>query len=284
MRFTVPVELDRICVKDFLRKHCSVSARTLTKLKRTEMGITRNGEHIRSIDILRAGDIIDLNFPKDHMYIEPVDLPVEVVYEDDQIIIFNKPPHMPVHPVKDHKLDTLANAAAFHALNKGENYIFRVINRLDKDTSGLVLSAKNAYAAAFLKNHTEKLYFALCEGRIEGSGTIDEPLRLKEGHGIQREIGEGGVRAVTHYKAVKNYNDEYTLLEIRLETGRTHQIRAHFSCKGHPLAGDDMYGGSTEKFPRQCLHCGEIRFIHPESGKELTVRNDINFFKEVKCI
>ncbi len=282
MKFTVPTELDGICVKDFLRRHCSVSARTLAKLKRTEMGITCNGEHIRSIDILHAGDIINLTFPKDDMYLEPIDLPVEIVYEDSQVIIFNKPPYMPVHPVKDYRLNTLANAAAFHAISMGENYIFRVINRLDKDTSGLVLAAKNAYAAAFLKSHTEKLYIALCEGKIERSGTIDEPLRLKEGHGIQREIGEGGVRAVTHYKVLKNYGDEYTLLEIRLETGRTHQIRAHFSGKGYPLAGDSMYGGSRKKFPRQCLHCMQISFIHPESGKTITVRKDIDFFEEIK--
>ena len=282
MRFTVPDELDGICVKDFLRKHCFVSSRTLAKLKRTDMGITCNGEHIRSIDILHAGDMVELSFPKDNMYIEPVDLSVETVYEDSQVIIFNKQPYMPVHPVKDYRLNTLANHTAFHAISMGENYIFRVVNRLDKDTSGLVLAAKNAYAAAFLKNHTDKLYIALCEGRIEGSGTIDEPLRLKEGHGIQREIGEGGVRAVTHYTAVKNYGDEYTLLEIRLETGRTHQIRAHFSCMGYPLAGDDMYGGSREKFPRQCLHCAEICFIHPESGKKIEVRRDIDFFDEIK--
>lgn len=282
MRFTVPGELEGICVKDFLRKHCSVSARSLARLKRTEMGITCNGEHTRSIDILHAGDIIELRFPDDDMHIEPVNLPVEVVYEDSQVIVFNKPPYMPVHPVKDYRLNTLANAAAYHAEIMGERYIFRVINRLDKDTSGLVLAAKNAYAAAFLKDHTEKLYIALCEGRIDGSGTIDEPLRLKEGHGIQREIGEGGVRAITHYTTVKNYGDEYTLLEIHLETGRTHQIRAHFSCKGYPLAGDDMYGGRREKFPRQCLHCAEISFIHPESGKTVTIRKNIDFFEEIK--
>lgn len=282
MRFTVPTDLEGICVKDFLRKHCSVSARTLARLKRTEMGITCNGEHIRSIDILHSGDRIELIFPEDDMYIEPVNLNVEVVYEDAQVIVYNKPPDMPVHPVKDYRLNTLANFAAYHAISVGEKYIFRVVNRLDKDTSGLVLAAKNAYAAAFLKSHTEKLYVALCEGIIEGSGTIDAPLRLKKGHGIQREIGEGGVKAITHYKAVKHYENEYTLLEIRLETGRTHQIRAHFSCMGYPLAGDDMYGGSREKFQRQCLHCAEISFIHPESRKIVKVRKNIDFFEEIE--
>lgn len=282
MKFTVPEELDGITVGKFLRQHCSVSARMLTKLKRVENGITRNGEHIRSIDILHSGDTVDLIFPDDSVHITPVDLPVEIVYEDDSVIVYNKPPFMPVHPVHEHQLDTLANAAAYHMLKTGESYTFRAVNRLDKDTSGLVLVAKNAYAAAFLPNHTEKVYIALCEGKIEGSGTIDAPLRLKEGHTIQREIGEGGERAVTHYTAIKNYGDEYTLLEIRLETGRTHQIRAHFSCRGFPLAGDDMYGGSKERFPRQCLHCTEITFTHSANCKAIALRSDIDFFDEIK--
>lgn len=279
MKFTVPQEFDGITVQNFLRKHCFVSARMLTKLKRVENGITLDGKHIRNIDILHGGDTVELILPEESVHIEPVDLPLDIVYEDEWLIVYNKPPFMPVHPVRDHQFDTLANAAAFHAAKTGENYTFHAINRLDKDTSGLVLAAKNAYGASFLPSRTEKLYIALCEGKITGSGTIDAPLRLKEGHTIQREIGEGGVRAVTHYTAVENYGEDYTLLEIRLETGRTHQIRAHFSCIGHPLAGDDMYGGSRERFPRQCLHCAELSFTHPESGEKLTIRKDLNFFE-----
>ncbi|MBR2177369.1 MAG: RluA family pseudouridine synthase [Clostridia bacterium] len=282
MKFTVSPELDGISVQNFLRRYCHVSARLLAKLKRVENGITCNNNPIRSIDSLKKGDIIELKMPEDIPHIEPVDLPVEIVYEDSSIVIYSKPPKMPVHPVHDHQLDTLANAAAFHALQNGESYAFRAVNRIDRDTSGLVLAAKTPYAAAFLPKRTDKIYVALCEGRLTGNGTIDAPLRLKEGHTIQREIGEGGVRAVTHYEAVENYGNDYTLLRLTLETGRTHQIRAHFAGIGHPLAGDDMYGGSREHFPRQCLHCAELSLIHPETGERLTVRKDINFFDE--CI
>lgn len=280
MRFTVPEELDGITLKSFLRKHCFVSARTLAKLKRTENGITANGSPVRSIDILTAGDIIEISLPEDDAYIEPSELPVEIAYEDEYVIAAVKPPYMPVHPVGDYQKNTLANAIAFHALSMGESYSFRPVNRLDKDTSGLVLAAKDRYSAAFLQGHCEKEYIALCQGRIEGSGTIDRPLRIKEGHTIQREISPDGVRAVTHYRTIKNYGEDHTLLAVRLETGRTHQIRAHFSGIGHPLAGDDMYGGSREHFPRQCLHCREMSFVHPISGKNITVSSDIDFFDE----
>lgn len=271
--FTVDKQLDGISVQNFLRRHCNVSSRLLAKLKRTENGIILNGRLLRSIDILHVGDRVELNFPSDVNNIVPVDLPVEIVYEDNDIIIFNKPPFMLVHPVHEHRFDTLANAAAFHSQSKGESYAFRAVNRLDKDTSGLVLTAKTGYAHTFLAKNTQKVYMALCEGKTEKNGTIDAPIRLKSGHTIQRETGEGGLRAVTHYKALK-YKYDHTLLEIKLETGRTHQIRTHFASIGHPLAGDDMYGGSLEYFSRQCLHCANIELIHPITREKLI------FFKE----
>ena len=266
--FTVPRELDGITVQSFLRKHCQVSARMLARLKRVENGMTVNGNRVRSIDKLCSGDEIALCFPEDNTRIVPVDRPIEVIFEDEQILAVNKPPFMPVHPVHEHQLDTLANAVMYYAKSRGEGYTFRAVNRLDKDTSGIVLIAKNGYAHTFLISHTEKKYCALCEGEIKGSGTIDLPIKIKEGHTIQREAGNGGVRAVTHYKALEcRYG--HTLLEIRLETGRTHQIRTHFSAVGHPLAGDDMYGGSKKIFARQCLHCSEMTIVHPVSGEAM---------------
>jgi len=280
--FIVGENFEGINVQSFLRKHCNVSARLLSRLKRTENGITRNGEHIRSIDILHSGDIVELSFPQDDINILPVEMPLDIVYEDSELIVINKPPYMPVHPVHDHQLDTLANAVIYYSRSKGENYAFRAVNRLDRDTSGLVLIAKTGYAHTYLAKHTEKLYTALCEGEISGSGTIDAPIRLKEGHTIQRETGEGGVRAVTHYKAVK-YMYGHTLLELTLETGRTHQIRTHLSSIGHPLAGDDMYGGSLEYFQRQCLHCSKLFFTHPITHENLTAdKPPEDWFEEIR--
>ena len=268
--FTVKPELDGITVRQFLRRHCHVSARLLARLKRTENGMTVNGKNLRCIDILHSGDAVVLRFPEDSSHIRPVELPLQVLYEDDALMVVHKPPFMPVHPVHQHQTDTLANAVVSYWHRRGEDYTFRAVNRLDRDTSGLVLIAKSSYAHTFLAAHTRKIYLALCEGEISGSGTIDEPIHLKEGHTIQRESGKSGVAAVTHYTCLRTEHG-HTLLQLRLETGRTHQIRTHFAGIGHPLAGDDMYGGSRKWFIRQCLHCTELSFVHPFTGKTVTM-------------
>lgn len=276
--FNVADEFDGITVNDFLRAKCSVSYRLIKKLKRVPMGITSNGEHIRTIDLLHGGDVVILNLPDDENPTEPNSIPIDIIYEDDSVAVINKPYGMPVHPSRDHVDDTLANAFSAHLIERGEsNSAFRVINRLDRDTTGLVLTAKNAHAAAMLHGHTDKVYYAICQGILKGSGTIDAPIRVMEGHGIQREVGEGGIRAVTHWRAVQNMQitapngsiHKLTLLEIHLETGRTHQIRVHFTSLGMPLAGDDMYGGSWDLIQRQALHCGQLSFNHPITGQPM---------------
>ena len=269
--FTVPKEIGSISVQQFLRRHCGVSARLLAKLKRVENGIMCKGVKVRSIDILHGGDVVTLRFPQDEGNILPVKLPLHIVYEDDTVLILNKPPFMPVHPVRDHQTDTLANAVMYYAAQKGEKYTFRAVNRLDKDTSGLILAVKNGYSHTFLIQHTQKRYTALCEGELYGSGVIDSPIRRMEGHTIQREVSPDGARAVTHYESIEVCCG-HTLLSLWLETGRTHQIRTHLSSIHHPLAGDEMYGGSREIFCRQCLHCEALRFMHPVLLKEMTVR------------
>ena len=276
--FSVPPENDGISVYNFLRAKCGVSYRLIKKLKRVPMGITANGIHIRTIDPLHGGDVVRLHIPDDENPTAPVELPIDIIYEDAHIAVLNKPPHMPVHPAREHVADTLANAFSAHLMQNGEpNAAFRVINRLDRDTSGLVLTAKNSHAASLLHGHTDKVYYAICQGTLTGNGTIDAPIRIMEGHGIQREVGEGGVRAVTHWQALKNFTVtapdekryELTLLEIHLETGRTHQIRVHFTSLGMPLAGDDMYGGSRDLIARQALHCGQLDFRHPITGDKM---------------
>ncbi len=270
--FIVPQELDGITVKNFLRRHCQVSARLLARLKRVENGMTVNGTSIKSIDRLRGGDTLCLVFPQDQCEIVPVNMPLSVVYEDADVLAVDKPPGLPVHPVHQYQQNTLANGVMAYARDYGASYTFRAVNRLDKDTSGLVLIAKNSYAHTFLAQHTQKIYLALCEGRIETDGVIDTPIRIKEGHTIQREVGEGGVCAVTHYHVLGHRNG-HTDLELWLEYGRTHQIRTHLSSIGHPLAGDDMYGGHRDYFHRQCLHCAVLTFVHPLTKKTITVQS-----------
>ena len=275
LKFIVPQQNDGISVYNFLRAKCGVSYRLIHKLKHVPMGITANGLHIRTIDPLNGGDTVILNIPEDENPTLPVAMPIDIVYEDEHIAVINKPFGMPVHPAREHIADTLANAFSAPLLANGEpNSAFRVINRLDRDTSGLVLTAKNSHAASLLHGHTDKIYYAICQGLLTGNGTIDAPIRVMEGHGIQREVGEGGIRAVTHWRAMKSFSitaqsgqkHGLTLLEIHLETGRTHQIRVHFTSLGMPLAGDDMYGGSRDLIGRQALHCGQLHFNHPITG------------------
>ena len=278
LTFTVPHENDGISVYHFLRGKCGVSYRLIKKLKHVPLGITANGMHIRTIDPLSGGDVVVLTIPEDDNPTLPSSLPIDIVYEDAHIAVINKSYGMPVHPAREHVTDTLANAFSAHLIAQGEpNAAFRVINRLDRDTSGLVLTAKNSHAASLLHGHTDKIYYAICQGTLHGSGTIDAPIRLMEGRGIQREVGEGGVRAVTHWSVLRNMSltasngavHDLTLLEIHLETGRTHQIRVHFTSLGMPLDGDDMYGGSREFIGRQALHCGQLNFNHPITGEAM---------------
>ncbi len=260
----MPCEQDGITVRGFLRGTCRISARLHTKLKHIENGITVDGKLAKARDILKGGDVVVLHIP-DEESVEAVLMPLDIVYEDEYVLVLNKPANMPVHPTKGHGTDTLANAVAAYL----PNLAFRPINRLDRDTTGLVLAAKDSFSAVRLQESAEKIYYAVCTGKLEGEGTIDAPIRIKEGHGIQREVGEGGEESITHWKSLAS-DDEMSLIECRLETGRTHQIRVHFSSyMKMPLLGDDMYGGSREKISRQALHCGFMAFTHPVTGERM---------------
>ncbi|MEE1125558.1 MAG: RluA family pseudouridine synthase [Acutalibacteraceae bacterium] len=275
LKFTVPAQYDNTQAKWFLRNYCNISVRLITALKLVPLGISRNGELLRVIDTVFENDIIQIKLPEDNNEIEPVDILLDICYEDDHIMVLNKPPYMPVHPTHGHIDDTLANGVAFYLNNKNESFSFRAINRIDRDTTGLVLVAKHSYAASNLVKNVQKKYVAVCEGEILNSGTIDAKISLLPGHTIQRTAGTSdGVTAITHYNPILIKNG-HTLVEFNLETGRTHQIRVHMSHISHPLAGDDMYGGSLEYIKRQALHCKTITFLHPVTHKEITVTTDL---------
>ena len=190
------------------------------------------------------------------------------------VVVFDKPVNMPVHPSIKHQGDTLGNC--FSAMYP--QLTFRPVNRLDKDTSGLCAVAKNPHAANVLQGTLKKVYYAVVCGEIASGGRIDAPIGRAGESIIRREVREDGQRAVTDYTIIKG-NRKYTLLRVILLTGRTHQIRVHFSHTGHPLAGDDFYGGSTADTAYQALHCGELEFVSPVS-KEIVrvsspIRNDM---------
>lgn len=274
--FSVPADWSGKTCGDFLR-HIGVSRRLAARLKRVPDGITLNGSHVRTIDIIHEGDVVAIK-NMDESLLEPNGiLKVPIVYEDEGVIVFDKPAGMPVHPSHKHQGDTLGNcfAAIFPDLT------FRPINRLDKDTSGLCAIAKSAYAANLLTGNISKIYAAVTEGLpipkpfenplIKWYGTecgfrIEAPIGRTADSVITREVREDGQPAVTNY-TIEKENGKFSLLRISLETGRTHQIRVHFSSLGYPLAGDDLYGGSLEYCKRQALHCCEMRFVSPFGGE-----------------
>lgn len=272
--FTVSPEYDNILAQRFLRDVCGLSARIITRLKREKDGIMMDGKILRTVDRVHSGMTVSIALFDEKCEIEPTEGSLDIAFEDEHFLVVNKPPSMPVHPVKQHRTDTLANIVSYYCMQKGEQFVFRAINRLDKDTSGLVLIAKNRFAANAVKNKTHKVYYALCEGNITAEGVVDKPMDLRDDSKMVRIVRSDGMPAVTHYKPVKMKNN-VTLLELWLETGRTHQIRCHMAYLGHPLLGDDLYGGGLDKIKRQALHCAKLEFYHPINKEYINVSADI---------
>lgn len=272
--FTVANNNDGQSLRTFLRRECGLSARSMTVLKNSGMGISRDGAELRARDIVREGDKIDVCLPHESCDIEPIEGMPEILFEDDRLLAVNKPADMPVHPTKVHQLDTLANRASAYQQSRGEGYVFRSLNRLDKDTSGIVLIAKDRISYSLIRPTISKVYYAVCEGLINESGTIDAPIMLAPDSKIVRCVSPDGDRAVTHYEPIA-HGSGHTLCRLTLETGRTHQIRCHMSSIGHPLAGDDLYGGSLAYIDRQALHCAEVTFIHPDTKERITLKTEL---------
>lgn len=268
VEFIVPECDNGISALKFLKRR-GFSARLVTKLKSTG-GLTRGGSILRSIDAVFTGECIDVTLP-DGDVLEPNNsLYAEVAYEDEDVVVFDKPPGLPVHPSGGHYYDTLGNL--FAAMYPGVT--FRPVSRLDRDTSGLCVCAKNTLAAAKLAGKVDKVYFAAINGEILQSGEINAPIARESDSIIKRCVREDGKPAITLYKPICHTNGR-TLLEITLVTGRTHQIRAHFAHIGFPLCGDEMYGGDCSEITRQALHCGKVTFSAPISGEQITVESSL---------
>lgn len=237
----------------FLKKR-GFSHKLITSLKASG-GLTRGGELLRTVDILHTGDTVSVRMEDKGTVLPNPGVKAGIAFENEDVIVFDKPPGVAVHPSIIHYGDTLGNLYA--ALYP--NSAFRPIHRLDKDTSGLVACAKNKLAASVLSGRVEKTYYAVVSGELAERGEINAPIGRADGSIIRREVRADGQSAVTLYKPVL-YKNGRTLLEISLRTGRTHQIRVHFSYIGYPLCGDEMYGGDRSEIRRQALHCGKMRF------------------------
>ena len=251
--------------------------RLTNRLKRSPDGLCLNGASVvRTVDPVQAGDTLILNIPEDTEPLEAIEYPLEIIYEDTDVLVINKPPTLPMHPSRNHQGDTLANAVA--AYRPGT---FRAAGRLDKGTSGVVVCCMHAYAAAKLNGRVDKTYFALVHGNYTGAGTFrnviyrpDPMCTLRACRDYEDARAPGDETAVTHWQALAG-NGEITCLRIRLETGRTHQIRTHFAHRGTPVLGDDYYGAPKRDEPGHFLHCGEAQFSHPVTGQTITFQAEM---------
>ncbi len=273
IHFAVDKEQDGCTVGQALRL-AGVSLTRVRSLKRVEGGITLDGRPVYTNCIVRSGQTLTIAMPEDTRPASPGGPAVDALYWDEQLMVLDKPPFMTVHPVKDYRANTLANAFAALLAQRGQTAAFRPLNRLDRNTSGLVAAAMNPFAAAKLSGRVEKEYTAIVHGRLTGKGTIHAPLRRREGYGISREVGPGGQPAVTHWESLA-VSASHSLLRVRIETGRTHQIRAHMRHMGFPLEGDTMYAEGAQTLQRQALHCGRLWLRHPLTGERVEVRSPL---------
>lgn len=273
----VTTEDEGLEVRDIMRIHFDFSARLRNRIKREKL-VTLNGETTPGWIKPKAGDVLKITLPDESSGFEPQNIPLDIVFEDDSLLIINKQPGLIVHPTKGHPAGTVANALTYYIGQTGKPFKIRFVNRLDMDTSGLLVVAKNAYCQndytrQMKENTVEKRYIAIVKGIVDSdSGIIDLPIGRPDPENIRRGVMEDGSPSVTHYKVLKRYHNRgYSLVELLLETGRTHQIRVHMSHIGHPVLGDWLYGGSNVLLmERQALHAAKLTFNHPMTKERLT--------------
>ena len=293
-------EDEGLYVKEVLQRRFAVSSRLMRKIK-TSGQIALDGHAARLRDKGRTGQTLTVAFPEESSYFEPEDIPLDVVYEDSDLLVVNKQPFLVVHPTKNYQSGTLANALAYRLQERGERWKIRFINRLDRDTSGLVLVAKNGHAqdavsSQMEKGTTVKKYLALVHGLFEEEdGRIDLPIDKDPDHKARRMVREDGYPSTTLYKVLQSWDvpdlgpdfspwtgekriGGYSLVELTLLTGRTHQIRVHMTHLGHPIAGDELYGqlygyeAGTDVLDRQALHACSLKLAQPMTGEPIELK------------
>ncbi len=278
MDFSVGKEWENALLRDFLTKQLHLSRRCISSLKNNERGMCIGGEQVTVRAVLHEGDIISLALGDDECDIVPTDIPLDIIYEDEYLVAVNKPYGMPTIISHGHYEDTLANALAYRY--RGRGFVMRAVNRLDRDTSGICIVAKTKMSASALcaqmeKREITKKYIAILDGNdiLQGENKIIAPIRRKEGSTMLREVctENGGEYAETHYRCVST-GKTLSAVVAEPKTGRTHQLRVHFSHIGHPIIGDSMYFTAREDISRQALHAFEMTFRHPVSGETMTLR------------
>lgn len=277
LEIVVPNEWDGRSIESLLKEVWQVPKKLLHQF-RMDKSVKVGGEiHPWSRQIKEGERMLVKLFAEEEYGVDPTPLELNVIYEDDHVLVANKPAGMNTHPANEKQKDTLANAVAYHFMVNGVKTKVRHIHRLDQDTTGAVLFAKHALAGAILDRlldarKIKRTYVALVHGKLrEKRGVIDEPIGKDRHHPSRRRVSPTGQEAKTNY-VVLNYDrsKDMSLVKLELETGRTHQIRVHMSHIGHPLIGDRLYGGKGANIPRQALHAAWLAFLHPISGEKIT--------------
>lgn len=307
-----------LTVKDLLRRNFSFSSRLMTKLKQQNL-LSLNGEPVRGWMTPKAGDKLTVTLPQETCDFPPEDIPITVVFEDKDLLVINKQPGIVVHPTKGKPCHTIANGIMKKMMDEGSTYKIRFANRLDMNTSGLLVIAKNSFTQDHIvkqmkADHIQKKYMAVVDGIIEDDfGTINKPIGRPNPNEVERwilPVEKGGYDSITHYKVIQRYSSGYTLVELRLETGRTHQIRVHLASIGHPITGDHLYNNgdpflyrqlhgdfrriegadevpTSEYIDRQALHAYSLSFTHPVTKESLHLeaplpQDMINLIEKIK--
>lgn len=282
INFIVDKKEHNLKIREHLKNNLGFSTR-LIRGAALDGRIKVNSKIVKLNYVLKEGDNIEVELSKDESQdIEPQNIPIDIVYEDEDILVANKPPYIVVHPTRSHKDGTLANGILYHFKEKGENCIVRLVSRLDMNTSGLIIIAKNQFSHMALsrdmqKDSFKKYYKAIVHGNMqEDEGTLDLPIYKPSEDSIKRVVDHKGQKSITHFKVIERFKDA-TLVELLLETGRTHQIRVHLSHINHPIFGDTLYGEEQDEelINRQALHAYKLEIPHPRTGDILKLQCDL---------
>ena len=282
IEYVIDKEHEGLRIEQFLKRK-GYSSQNLTEIKRMPKSVIVNGEHFYMKQTLTEGDHLSIHIQETACSekIPPTNLPLDIVYEDEDIIVINKPAGMPIHPSLNNYTNSMANALAWYYQEQGKPFIFRCSNRLDRDTSGLTVVAKHLVSGNILScmvrdRQFHREYLAIVRGNVTPeAGTIDAPLARKDGTIIERCVDwETGEKAITQNKVV-DYKNGHSLVRLKLETGRTHQIRIHMKHLGFPLVGDYLYNPDMEYITRQALHSHKIAFTHPITGEWMEFKAEL---------
>lgn len=273
--YSITTQEEGLTILEYLRR-CKYSRHLIIHLKKTETGITLNGVWAHVQQILHDGDTLEINLVENQgsTHIVPTPIPFEIIFEDEHLMVVNKPSNTPIHPSMGNFENTLANGILYYFKEKQVDFVFRCINRLDRDTTGLLIIAKHLLSSSILSSMVQERkihreYLALASGHIPIEGTINAPIARVDGSAISRCVNfQNGESAITHYRLIDS-SKTLSLVALKLETGRTHQIRVHMKYLGHPLIGDYLYNPDYTLIKRQALHSYRLSFPHPITGQRM---------------